>query len=149
MKKKKLKKRIKKLEKKVEKYRSNLSDLITRVDISLTNKIRNLSDAYTNRFNKFNPEDIKTINDRIDSILMDTNYLRTSIQRINVRCDILDRRTQTDYSKVAQQIEETKNEEKTCDTCKWRPLMEQGGQDIPCMGCTADDKKMWKSEDAD
>lgn len=34
--------------------------------------------------------------------------------------------------------------EKTCDTCKWKPLMEQGGQDIPCMGCTADDKKMWK-----
>lgn len=37
--------------------------------------------------------------------------------------------------------------EKTCDTCKWKPLMEQGGQDIPCMGCTADDKKMWKSNE--
>ena len=37
-------------------------------------------------------------------------------------------------------------EEKTCDTCKWKPLMEQGGQDIPCMVCTADDKKMWKSK---
>ena len=39
-------------------------------------------------------------------------------------------------------------EEKTCDTCKWKPLMEQGGQDIPCMGCTANDKKMWKSKEA-
>lgn len=38
-------------------------------------------------------------------------------------------------------------DEKTCDTCKWKPLMEQGGQDIPCMGCTADDKKMWKSKE--
>lgn len=38
-------------------------------------------------------------------------------------------------------------EEKTCDTCKWYPLSKQGGQDIPCMGCTADDKKMWKSKD--
>lgn len=138
MKKKKLKKKIKKLEKKVEKYRGNLSTLITQIDISLTNKIRSLSDAYTNRFNKFNPSDIKNLNDRMDGICTDVNYLRTSIQRTNVRCDILDRRTQTDYSKVAQ------NEEKTCDTCKWRPLMEQGGQDIPCMGCTADDKKMWK-----
>ena len=54
MKKRKLKKKIKKLEKKVEKYRSNLSVLITQVDISLTNKIRNLSDAYTNRFKETN-----------------------------------------------------------------------------------------------
>ena len=39
-------------------------------------------------------------------------------------------------------------EAKTCSTCKWEPLMKQGGQDIPCMGCTADDKKMWKSKEA-
>lgn len=38
-------------------------------------------------------------------------------------------------------------DEKTCDTCKWKPLYDQGGQDIPCMGCTANDKKMWKSKD--
>lgn len=38
-------------------------------------------------------------------------------------------------------------DEKICSTCKWEPLMKQGGQDIPCMGCTADDKKMWKSKD--
>lgn len=43
MKKKKLKKKIKKLEKEVERYRNNLS-VITRTDISLTSKIRNLND---------------------------------------------------------------------------------------------------------
>ena len=137
MKKKKLKKKIKKLEKKVEEYQSDLSG-----------KIRSLSDAYTNRFNKFNPSDIKNLNARVDGLCMDTNYLRSSIERINGRCDILDRRTQIDYDKIIPKTDETKAEcEKTCDTCRWKPLMEQGGQDIPCMGCTADDKKMWKSKE--
>lgn len=66
MKKKKLKKKIKKLEKKVEKYRSNLSVLITQVDLSLTKKITNLSDAYTNRFNKFNPDDVEDLKHKVD-----------------------------------------------------------------------------------
>lgn len=38
-------------------------------------------------------------------------------------------------------------EEKTCDTCRWKPLSEQGGQDIPCMGCTGGDLRMWKSKE--
>lgn len=109
MKKKKLKKKIKKLEKRMEKYRGNLSELITRIDISLTKKITNLSDAYTNRFNKFNPDDIKILNDRIDGALMDTNYLRSDIKRINERCDILDRRTQTDYDKMIPKGENNGN----------------------------------------
>lgn len=106
MKKKKLKKKIKKLEKKVEKYRSNLSDLITRGDISLNNKITNLSNAYTNKFNKFNPD---VINNRIDGLCMDVNYLRSNIESINGRCDILDRRTQTDYDKIIPKGENNGN----------------------------------------
>lgn len=148
MKKKKLKKKIKKFERKIQWLNDCERTLALRCDKLYYNDVEIRNDISKLKDSKGCKDDIKEINNRIDGILMDVNYLRTSIQRINVRCDILDRRTQTDYSKVAQQIEETKNEEKTCDTCKWKPLMEQGGQDIPCMGCMANDKKMWKSKEA-
>ena len=72
-----------------------------------------------------------------------TEDIQRQINEINDRLRVLDARTRTDYIMYS---EDHKNE-KTCDTCKWEPLMEQGGQDIPCMGCTDDDKKMWKSKD--
>ena len=142
MKKKKLKKKIKKLERKIqwlndcERTLALRCDKFYHNDMEIKNEISKLKDS------KGCKDDIKKLSNRIDDILLSTNYLITNVKRIDTRCDVLDRRTQTDYNKIAT------NEEKTCDTCKWKPLSEQGGQDIPCMGCTANDKKMWKSKEA-
>ncbi len=142
MKKKKLKKKIKKLERKIQWLNDCERTLALRCDKFYHNYVEMKNDISKLKDGKGCKDDVKELNNRIDGLYMDTNYLRSSIERINGRCDILDRRTQTDYDKIAQK------EEKTCDTCKWKPLMEQGGQDIPCMGCTANDKKMWKSKEA-
>lgn len=108
MKKRKLKKKIKKLKSDIKWLKGCQRNLALRENNN-ANKIKNLSDAYTNRFDKFNPNDIKTINNRIDGLCMDANYLRSSIERINGRCDILDRRTQTDYDKIIPKSEGENN----------------------------------------
>ena len=64
--------------------------------------------------------------------------IKNTLNEFENRLAVIDARTKVDYTQFSS---------KTCDTCKWKPLMEQGGQDIPCMGCTADDKKMWKSKE--
>ena len=134
MKKKKLKKKIKELEKRVEK----IKELEKRVD-SLSNKISNLCDGYIRirqdqnkqicRINSLEQDKVEIKND-ISKLEKDNKYYKEWMDRSGV-----DYKSWFDF------------EEKTCDTCKWYPLSKQGGQDIPCMGCTADDKKMWKSKD--
>lgn len=130
MKKKKLKKKIKKLEKKVEKYHGNLSTLVTQIDISLTNKIRNLNDkmARLENDNKYYKEYIDT-NPSTEDIQRQISELKSKISCHDNRLSVLDARSRVDYTMYST----NKFEEKTCDTCKWKPLMEQGGQDIPCM----------------
>ena len=97
MKKKKLKKKIKKLEHRVNYICKKLSTTIDALNRSESH-VTECKEAIKKL--EANPDDIKKLNNRIDGALMDTNYLRSSIQRINERCDILDRRTQTDYDKI-------------------------------------------------
>ena len=142
MKKKKKKKKIKKLEKRVSYLGAKLRGTIDALNSTESHVVQCKNEISKLKDSKGCKDDIKKLSNRIDDILLSTNCLIMDVKRIDTRCDVLDIRTQTDYNKIAQ------NEEKTCDTCKWKPLMEQGGQDIPCMGCTADDKKMWKSKEA-
>ena len=78
-----------------------------------------------------------------EDIQRQINELKSEMHSYDSRLSILDARSRVDYTMYG-----TNKVEKTCDTCKWYPLSKQGGQDIPCMGCTTDDKKMWKSKEA-
>lgn len=126
MKKKKLKKKIKHLENLVEKmsYRcDNWADV--------ARETRDNTTKYSIKVNQLNAD--------IANYGRIINEHAARLAGLDSKVDIIKQRTEVDYTKFS---------EKTCDTCKWEPLMEQGGQDIPCMGCTADDKKMWKSKEA-
>ena len=78
-----------------------------------------------------------------EDIQRQINELKSEMHSYDSRLSILDARSRVDYTMYG-----TNKVEKTCDTCKWYPLSKQGGQDIPCMGCTTDNKKMWKSKEA-
>lgn len=100
MKKKKLKKTIKKLRSDVK----WLKECERRLAVNHMNFRDSLSkqqdDISKLKDSKFCKDDIKDLNNRMDGICMDVNSLRSNIERINGRCDILDRRTQTDYDKI-------------------------------------------------
>lgn len=87
-----------------------------------------------------------------EDIQRQINELKSLMHSYDSRLSVLDARSRVDYTLYCTNGEVIPGKkvegEKTCDTCKWKPLLEQGGQDIPCMGCTADDKKMWKSKEA-
>lgn len=65
MKKKKLKKKIKKLRSDIKWIVGRQRELALRENNN-ANRIKNLSDAYTNRFNKFNPDDIEDLKHKVD-----------------------------------------------------------------------------------
>lgn len=117
MKKKKLKKKIKKLERDIKRIAGFQRELAVRTNDN-TNRIKSCKEV------------ICILQASLTKLENDNKYYKEWMDRSGV-----------DYKSWFN------FDEKTCDTCKWKPLMEQGGQDIPCMGCTANDKKMWKSKD--
>ena len=124
MKKKKLKKKIEKLEKKYDKlFREAV----------ITRNALNTSEAHVQQCKE---AITKLETEAIDK--KEERSIKNTLTEFDKRIMILETRTQTDYTKFS---------EKTCATCKWEPLIEQGVQDMPCMGCTANDKKMWKSKE--
>lgn len=98
MKKKKLKKRLRKLE---NQYYRVLAQ--TRINMNDISHLKKFKDGECCK------DDIKDLNNRMDGICMDVNSLRSNIERINGRCDILDRRTQTDYDKIIPKGENNGN----------------------------------------
>ena len=139
MKKKKLKKKIKHLETMIEHMECRCDNWAM-----VARETRDNTTKYSTKINQLNADIAnccRIINDHASRLAAN----RFSIDDIYEKLGILKLRTETDYTSFSKK--ETKNDEKTCDTCKWKPLMEQGGQDIPCMGCTANDKKMWKSKE--
>ena len=88
--------------------------------------------AYDSTLLKMVP-DIQRTKERVNKLEKDNKYYKEWMDRSGV-----------DYKSWFN------FEEKTCDTCKWYPpLMKQGDQALPCMECTADDKKMWVSKEND
>lgn len=133
MKKKKLKKKIEKLEQQV----IDMYNAQNTVLHNLRDRCSTLSDAIDAEVHSYKSEfgtvkqSVREMRNKVIRLENDNKYYKEWMNRSGV-----DYKSWFDF------------EEKTCDTCKWKPLMEQGGQDIPCMGCTADDKKMWKSKEA-
>jgi phage shock protein A len=107
MKKKKLKKKIKKLEKEVERYHNNLS-VITRTDISLSSKIRNLNDkiAKLENDNKYYKEWIDT-NPSTEDIQRQISELKSKISCHDNRLSVLDARSRVDYTMYSTNKEES------------------------------------------
>lgn len=128
MKKRKLKKKIKRLRKELEIVVHDGKEAFN----NQSGKISNLGDRYIKLREDFNNFKQKS----------NADGLQFQINDIYEKLKILKLRTETDYTKFS------KNEEKTCNTCRWYQLLQQGGQDIPCMGCTDDNKKMWKSKES-
>lgn len=135
MKKKKLKKKIKKLEHRVNYICKKLSSTIDSLNLSESH-VMQCKEAITRLENQPNQP--------TEDIQRQINELKTKISCHDNRLSVLDARSRVDYTMYSTKEEK----EKTCDTCKWKPLLEQDGQDIPCMGCTDDDKKMWKSKES-
>lgn len=133
MKKKKLKKKIKKLERKIQWLNDCERTLALRCDKFYHNDVEIKNDICELKDSKGCKDDIKDLNARMDDLLLSTNYLINSVKRIDTRCDVLDRRTQTDYNGIT-----TKTEEKTCDTCDYLGLSGCGTQ---CVECSANNKK--------
>jgi chromosome segregation ATPase len=139
MKKKKLKRKIKRLE--------------TRLN-SLCSKLYNLEQKFEKNDKQLGEDwqaAIKVTNDGYKDLKRAKEEyekaersIKNTLGEFNKRIMIIEARTQIDYTKFVNTSNEPP-EGKTCDTCMYQCLQDKG-QDTPCMGCTADDKKMWKSK---
>lgn len=133
MKKKKLKKKIEKLEQQVV----DMYNAQNTVLHNLRDRCSTLSDAIDAEVHSYKSEfgtvkqSVREIRNKVIRLENDNKYYKEWI----------------DTAPCYRCTNSKGENEKTCDTCRWKPLMERGGQDIPCMGCTADDKKMWKSNE--
>ena len=89
---------------------------------------------------------IKRLEKESQTIRSQFGTIKNSVREIRNMVDIVKQRTETDYTQFKPLVDTSKGPDtvsKTCDTCLYNGM----GLDGPCMGCTAEDLKMYKQKE--